>query len=375
MHRTLVLALTLVATAGAALPPPSPLTALAPFEIVADGFASLRGLAVDDDDHVYVADREAGTVTRLADGDRRVIARRLERPIGLAIDPGGRVLVAEERAGRIVRLDPGGPTVLAQGIRQPRWLALGDDGTLYVSARRLTRGAEPEPDDESLEPEVILRLTPEGALSVFADGFEHLQGLVAQHGAVYAATTGLRGPPRQGGVIYRIPIAAGGKAGNLDRVGPRDVFERPVGLALDRLGALFVSTPLTDLDAPRSRQAIVKVHPDGAATTFAAGLSHPRGLAFDSHGHLCVADGNAGRVLRFAAPPPPDLIGVALVRATACPHAYGDDGPACPHRRVPRRRRAARQSDRNRHRRIQRHPRPATEYRQQPRRVRHRRPR
>ncbi len=332
MHRTLVLALALVTTAGAVLPSPPPLTALAPFEIVADGFVDLRGLAVDDDDHVYVADREVGTVTRLADGGRRIIARRLERPIGLAIDSGGRVLVAEERAGRIVRLDPGGPTVLAQGIRQPRWLTLGDDGTLYVSARRLTRDAEPEPDDESLEPEAILRLTPEGTLSVFADGFERLQGLVARPGAIYAATTGLRGPPQQGGVIYRIPIAADGKAGDPGRVGPRDVFERPVGLAIDQIGALFVSTPLTDLDTPRSRQAVVKVDPDGTATGFAAWLSHPRGLAFDSHGHLYVADGNGGRVLRFAAPPPPGLIGVpAFVRqpaltltGTTVPHARVD---------------------------------------------------
>ena len=332
MHHALVLALALVTTAGAVLPSPPPLTALAPFEIVADGFVDLRGLAIDDDDHVYVADREAGTVTRLADGGRHIIARRLERPIGLAIDSGGRVLVAEERAGRIVRLDPGRSTVLAQGIRQPRWLALDDDGTLYVSARSLTRNAEPEPDDESLEPEAILRLTPGGALSLFADGFEHLQGLVAQHGAVYAATTGLRGPLRQGGVIYRIPIAAGGKAGNPDQVGPRDVFERPVGLAIDQIGALFVSTPLTDLDTPRSRQAIVKVHPDGTATGFAAWLSHPRGLAFDSRGHLYVADGNAGRVLRFAAPPPPDLIGLPssvrqpalTITGTTVPHARID---------------------------------------------------
>ena len=74
------------------------------------------------------------------------------------------------------------------------------------------------------------------------------------------------------------------------------------------------------------------MHPDGAATTFAAGLSHPRGLAFDSHGHLCVADGNAGRVLRFAAPPAPDLIGwpsfvrqpALTLTGTTVPHARID---------------------------------------------------
>src|SRR3972149_2899057 len=64
-------------------------------------------------------------------------------------------------------------------IKQPRWLAPPPDGTLFLPARRLTRDTDPEPDDESAEPEVILQLTPTGQLRVFADGFKPLQGPVA----------------------------------------------------------------------------------------------------------------------------------------------------------------------------------------------------
>ena len=115
------------------------------------------------------------------------------------------MLVAEERAGRVVRLDAGGPTPLVQGIKQPRWLAVDGD-TLYISARRLSRGTDPEPDDESIEPEVILALGAGGALTVFADGFDHLQGLAARDGVVFAATTGARGTRREDGVVYRITV-------------------------------------------------------------------------------------------------------------------------------------------------------------------------
>ncbi len=332
MLRTLVLLLGLAGITGSVLAPPQPIIALAPFEIVADGFASLRGIAVDADDRLYLADRENGTVTRIGADGTRVIARRLERPVGIALDPEGRVLVAEERGGRVVRLDPGGPTPIAQDIKQPRWLAVSERGTVYVSARRLTRDADPEPDDESAEPEVILALAPGGTLSVFADGFDHLQGLATHHDVVYAATTGVRGVHRQGGVVYRIPVLPDGQAGRPARLGARDVFERPVGLALDRLGALYVSAPVTILDGPRSGHAVVKMRPDGAASAFATGLDEPRGLAVDRRGHLYVSEGNGGRVLRFLAPAAPTLAGVSpftkqapvVITGTTVPHARVD---------------------------------------------------
>ena len=153
-------------------------------------------------------------MTRITpDGSRAPAASGLERPIGLAFDPLGRLLIAEEKAARVVRVEPDGTrTVLVSGVKQPRWLATLEDGTLFVSARRLTRDTDPEPDDESAEPEVILQLTPAGQLRVFADGFKHLQGLVATPGALFAATQGFRGEARVDGVVFQIPLLADGSA-------------------------------------------------------------------------------------------------------------------------------------------------------------------
>jgi hypothetical protein len=157
---------------------------------------------------------------------------------------------------------------------------------------------------------MILALGPDGRLSVFADGFAGLQGLAVDGGAVYAATSGLRGTQHRDGVVFRLRVLPDGQAGPLEAVGPMGALRRPAGVVIDRLGALFVSAAFADPGGHRARHAIVKLHPDGAATRFAAHLDGPRGLALDSRGHLYVADGRGRRVLRFLAPPSPMLAAV-----------------------------------------------------------------
>jgi sugar lactone lactonase YvrE len=283
--------------------------AVEPFEIYADGFLDLRGVVVDADGHVYVADRAAGTVTRIApDRSRSVVASGLERPVGLALDQAGGLLVAEERAGRIVRVERDGRRwAVVTGIKQPRWLAFGEDGTLYVSARRLTRDADPEPDDESAEPEMLLAIGPRGALRLFAGGFKKLQGLAVDHDALFAATQGREDEGRVEGVVYRIPILPDGAAGTPVPWGTPGYLKKPVGLARDRLGALYVSTRELTLVEDRSRRAVAKLHPDTRLSAFAESLEHPQGVAFDAEGNLFLADGHAGRVLKFLAPSAPSL--------------------------------------------------------------------
>src|SRR3972149_6911735 len=98
------------------------LTALDPVEIYSDGFGNLRGIAVDPAGNVFVADRAAGTVTRIApDRTKTVVASGLERPIGLAFDLTGGLLIAEQREARVVRLRPGGaPAPPPTGGQQAR---------------------------------------------------------------------------------------------------------------------------------------------------------------------------------------------------------------------------------------------------------------
>ena len=283
--------------------------ALAPASVWARGFLQPRGVAVSVHGAVYVADRLAGTVTRIApDQSMTIVANGLERPVGLAFDAKGRLLVAEERAGRVTRLEASGArSTLVSGVKQPRWLDVGEDGTLFIAARRLTRGLDPEPDDESAEPEAILALTPTGALTIFADGFRALRGIVAGDGVLYAATDGRRGEAQTDGVVFQIPILPGARAGAASALGFPASFTKPTALAQDRLGALFVTTQELGTDGQRTSRAIAKLHPDGRVSLFAGGFDYPQGLGFDSTGNLYVADGPSGRVFRFLAPPAPEL--------------------------------------------------------------------
>ena len=84
-------------------------------------------------------------------------------------------------------------------------------------------------------------------------------------------------------------------------------FEKPVGLARDRLGALYLTSP--DVERPKgdAKHAVAKLHPTPVVTVYAEHLEKPQGLAFDADGNLYVADGTSGRVLRFLAPRPPTL--------------------------------------------------------------------
>src|SRR5438874_8250038 len=275
--------------------------ALAPVEVLAAGFGSLRGVAVDGAGSLYVADAASGTVTRLTpDGARALVAIGLERPIGLALDLEGRLLVAEARAGRVVGVEADGRrTPVMTNVGQPRWLAVSDAGRLFVAARGLT-SSHREPDDEAAEPEVILTAGLDGRPVVFADGVAGLQGLAVGPGVVYAAMRNGHEDRKASGVVLQIPIRADGTAGPTTRLGHADAPRRPAGLARDHAGRLYLTT--------KELGAIDKVHPDGTLTPFASDLDDPQGLAFDADGSLYVADGRSGRVVRFRAPPPPSLI-------------------------------------------------------------------
>jgi glucose/arabinose dehydrogenase len=192
-HLAGVVALVLVGVLASDAPAPGKLTepvnALAPSEIVLDGRQELVGVAVAADGTLYVSDRGAGVIYRIApSGALSIAVAGLDRPAGLALDTAGRLLIAEEKAGRILRLEPRGAlTVLATGIKRPRWLAVSPDDALYVSAHRLTA---PDGTDET-EGREILRLVPGGSLTVVASGVRRLEGLVRLNGALVAATKGL----------------------------------------------------------------------------------------------------------------------------------------------------------------------------------------
>jgi DNA-binding beta-propeller fold protein YncE len=73
-------------------------------------------------------------------------------------------------------------------------------------------------------------------------------------------------------------------------------YDTPRGMVFDPTGNLLVANP--------EAGKIVKFTPDGHSSTFASGLVHPFGLAFDGGGNLFVAEvqseGKSGLILKFS---------------------------------------------------------------------------
>ncbi|KRT73221.1 MAG: fibronectin type III domain-containing protein [Candidatus Rokubacteria bacterium CSP1-6] len=279
-------------------------SALAPVEIVAEGLGHLRGVAVNESGAVFVTDAKAGTLLRVApDGARALVMERLRHPVGVAVDREGRLVVVEEGRRQVLRLETGGgATSLISWIRHPRWVAVAPDGHLYVTAKSLASGDE-EGEGDEVEPELVARVSPDGIATVFADRFRGLQGVAVAEDALRLVARGRRGERHPAGTLYEISIQPDGRAGPVQPVRTGELAG-PVGLAADRLGAYFVSAKSLAAE-PWRRGVVLKIAEDGAATLFAAGLDDPRGLAFAPDGSLHLADGNAGRILRFAAPRAP----------------------------------------------------------------------
>jgi len=149
--------------------PVDPVTALAPVEVWADGFGDLQGVAVDADGAVHVADRQAGTVVKIArDRTRAMVASGLDRPTGLAFDPAGLLVIAEEGVNRVIRIEADGRrTTLIANVFGPRWVVIRPDGTLYVAGR-------------SSETEVVVRRSAAGEVAVVPEGLVDLHGQQAR---------------------------------------------------------------------------------------------------------------------------------------------------------------------------------------------------
>ena len=146
--------------------------ALAPVEIVADGFKEPTGVAVDSSGALFVSDRKAGEVLKITGSDVAPFVTDLKRPVGLAFDGQGRLLIVEEHSGRLLRREAAGSlTVSAAGMKKPRWIALAEDGTIYLTAKGLKSAKDKDDkDDDEEQGEVILRFTPnDSMLTIFAE--------------------------------------------------------------------------------------------------------------------------------------------------------------------------------------------------------------
>ncbi|MBI4886903.1 MAG: hypothetical protein HY824_07415 [Acidobacteria bacterium] len=288
--------------------------------MLAQGFDDPFGVAVDDQGSIVVSDRKAGTITQIArDGTRSVLVDGLEGPAGIAFDVDGGLLIAEERGRRILKRSLSGSlAVVTSGIVSPRWIIVGAGGAVYVSAKqevpvvRGRAGLDEEDDDGQGSGRRILEVLPAGGVRTVADRFQGLEGLAWLDGSLYAAlrhTTRDRGSDHTW--IVRVPIGADGAGGTPAAV-MRGRGNRPTGVAVDRLGALFVANRSDD-DRDEREGAVLKRITPGQAAPVLTGIRKPQGIAFEPEGHLLVVEGgHHGRLLRLRAPSPPAVTAPAF---------------------------------------------------------------
>lgn len=226
-------------------------------------FDAPRGVAVDRNGNLYVADTRnntirkitpSGTVTTLAGSagsegstNGTGTAARFNEPFGIAVDDNGTIYVADNsnnairkitEAGVVTTLAGGGSpgsndgTGTAAKLDEPRAIALDSGGNLYVA---------------DYDNHLIRKITAAGVVTTIAGRAD--------------------------------------EPGSADGTGTNASFRGPMGIAVDAAGVIYV--------ADTGNHSIRRISASGAVTTMTLSgqtLSEPRGIAITASGALLVAD-------------------------------------------------------------------------------------
>ncbi|MBL8142094.1 MAG: hypothetical protein JNM38_13345 [Acidobacteria bacterium] len=301
-------------------------------------FAWPTGIAVDNDGVVYVGDSgnnairhvtPSGVVTTLAgfpaalgSADGTGSAARFNRPNGVAVGGTGALYVADSGNNTIRRIAAGGVVTTLAGLAgaygsangtgsaarfsYPFAIAVDGGGVVYVAdtynhtIRKISGSGE------------VTTLAGLASSSGTADGtgsaarFHLPQGVAVDgSGTVYVADTYNHTIRKitTGGVVTTFAGLAGA-AGSTDGTGSTARFDRPLGIAVDGNGTVYVS----------SRNTIRRISSGGVVTTLAgmagtfgsadgtgsaARFLEPTGVAVDSVGNVYVMDTVNQRVRRI----------------------------------------------------------------------------
>ncbi len=314
-------------------------------------FSSPTGVTVDGGGNVYIADSfnslirqvtPIKTVSTLAgngsgNNNGNGVLATFRNPLGVAIDLLGNIYVADagnnlirkiDRAGNVTTLAGSGSSGSANNnnpasatFNHPDGVAVDNTGNIYVveSANNRIRKINPQG--------VVTTLAGSGA-SGWADGngpgaiFNHPQGItVDNNGIIYIADSHNNRIRKitPGGTVTT--IAGSGAVGSQNGIGTSSRFNNPVGIAVDRVGNVYVGDQLNN--------QIRKIDPNGVVSTLAgtgspgavdgagitASFDNPSGITIDGAGNLYVADTKNNEIRKVVTtgfdinkPLPPGLI-------------------------------------------------------------------
>jgi sugar lactone lactonase YvrE len=190
------------------------------------GLQNPTSMAVDPRGRLHVSSRFDGSVHLVAsDGSVTTVATDLGVACGIAFNREGELFVGD-RSGSILKVSDAGLATVFANIPSSVaafHLAFGPDGWLYVTAPTLS------PRD------VVYRVSPEGALETFCDGFGRPQGLAFDSDGHLYVVDAVAGAS----AVYRV---------RADRPGTREYVLSGgalLGLAFDPRGGLVVCSSET----------------------------------------------------------------------------------------------------------------------------------
>lgn len=240
---------------------------------VAAGFSFPHEIAIDSGDNLYVADADNNAIRKITPGavvttvaggssvghaDGNGTSAEFQKPWGVTVDTSGNLYVADTYNNEIRKITPTGDVTTLAGsttsghadgtgsaasFQHPSSVAVDSAGNLYVA---------------DYSNQIIREVTPAGVVTTLA--------------GAYAAT------------------------GYVEGVGAAARFSGPQGVAVDRLGNVYVADSFNN--------AIRKITPDGTVSTFAGALASGstdgdtatarfyalEGVTVDAMGNIYVAD-------------------------------------------------------------------------------------
>jgi sugar lactone lactonase YvrE len=282
------------------------------------------GVAIAPDQTIYVSDGETGHIWQVAlDGQVKPVAENLDVPSGIALAPDGTLVVAETGSHTIIRVDlKTGQSQIIAGIKGrsgfndgegtraqfngPIGLAVGPDGTIYVAdtyndrIRAIDAGSRVRTIAGGNEPGMIDAGTGQDAR------FDTPCGIaVAADGALLVADTGNNRLRRvePGGAVTT--IAGTGERGISDGPPLTALFDKPMSLAVDQDGTVYV----TDAGGSCLRACRFNAAPEVRTVVGGRGpglvdgpfeearLRAPSGVAVAENGTVIIAD-TGNRLIR-----------------------------------------------------------------------------
>ncbi len=295
------------------------------------------------DGKLYVAFRQGSIYTVDADGNQELFFDGLIVPTGLAFQPGterlyvssrvrdwnldgeGQVLIIEN--GQAVQLIGGLPCCYL-GMHAPNGIAFGPDGYGYVGVGgradhgEILDGTNTQNELHPYEAS-ILRFSPDGTeVEVYARGLRNPYDIAwGGDGVLYATDNGRDEVPNSGETVPEElhAVVSGGEHGypyyecdwcfgipaDVAVVPPLVEFlphSVPTGITTylaEQFPGYYNSLFLTLWTALPFAERVVRVTPDGQASTFATGFASPIDLTAGPNGRLYVADYSTGIIFEI----------------------------------------------------------------------------